>query len=87
MEQVSNRDRMKIVDNLLDNKWFGVYFKLENSCRWYRDYKHKKCPDAPILPNFGFSDSVVNRIAQIRTDLNINISIMMNFKGSYCESK
>lgn len=71
MEQVSNRDRMKIVDNLLDNKWFGVYFKLENSCRWYRDYKHKKCPDAPILPNFGFSDSVVNRIAQIRTDLNI----------------
>ena len=70
MEQVSNRDRNKIVDNLLDKKWSGVYFKLENSCRWYRNYKHEKCPDAPILPEFGLSDSVVNRIAQIRTDLN-----------------
>ncbi|SFM26780.1 patatin-like phospholipase family protein [Pelosinus propionicus] len=70
MEQVSNRDRSKIMDNLLKDIWKGIYFKLENSCRWYREFEHEKCAKSSDVPDFGWSDSIVSRIAQIRTDLN-----------------
>jgi predicted acylesterase/phospholipase RssA len=68
MEQVSIRDRRRIMDNLIGGKWKGLYFKLENSCRWFREALPEKGIPAD-LPVFGWSDSTVSRIAQIRTDL------------------
>ena len=71
MEQVSNRDRQTIMRRLLDGsdkEWSGLYFKLENSCRWFRESLPEKGVPAD-LPILGWSDSTVSRIAQIRTDL------------------
>lgn len=70
MEQVSNRDREKIINNLFQDKWKGAYFKLENSCRWYREFNHEKCANILNVPNIGWSDDIVSQIAKIRTDLN-----------------
>jgi hypothetical protein len=71
MEQISNRDRMLIMDNLFSDKWNGIYLKLENSCRYYREFEHNKCSASADLPAIGWSESIVSRIAQIRTDLNV----------------
>lgn len=71
MEQISNRDRRLIMDNLFSDKWTGVYLKLENSCRYYREFEHNKCSASADVPVIGWSESIVSRIAQIRTDLNI----------------
>jgi NTE family protein len=73
MEQVSNRDRQTIMGRLLDEsdkEWSGLYFKMENSCRWFRESLPGKGAPVSELPVFGWSDSTVSRIAQIRTDLN-----------------
>lgn len=73
MEQVSNRDRQTIMGRLLDEsdkEWSGLYFKMENSCRWFRESLPGKGTPALELPVFGWSDSTLSRIAQIRTDLN-----------------
>jgi NTE family protein len=69
MEQVSNRDRRIIMDKLLSGQWTGLYFKLENSCRWFRESLPGKGAPTTEIPIFGWSDSTVSRIAQIRTDL------------------
>lgn len=71
MEQVSNRDRRVIMERLLDEsnkEWSGLYFKLESSCRWFRESLREKGIPTD-LPVFGWSDSTVSRIAKIRTDL------------------
>jgi len=90
MEQISNRDRKKIVDNLLDDTWTGIYFKLENSCRWYRELKHNKCVPADLVPVMGWTDSTVRSIAQIRTDLNfftdIEIKSLVNHGETLVET-
>lgn len=73
MEQVSNRDRQTIMGRLLDEddkEWSGLYFKLENSCRWFRESLPEKGIPAD-LPIFGWSDNTVSRIAQVRTDLDL----------------
>lgn len=41
---------------------------MENSCKWFRESLREKGIPAD-LPVFGWSDSTVSRIAQIRTDL------------------
>lgn len=72
MEQVSNRDRQTIMGRLLDEtdkEWSGLYFKMENSCKWFRESLPGKGALASELPVFGWSDSTVSRIAKIRTDL------------------
>jgi len=72
MEQISNRDRQTIMSRLLDEsdeKWSGLYFKLENSCKWFRESLPGKGTPVSELPLLGWSDSTVGRIAQIRTDL------------------
>lgn len=69
MEQVSNRDRRTIMNNLKESIWTGAYFKLENSCRWYRNYKDVNGAPLEEVPELGWSDATVARIAQIRTDL------------------
>lgn len=69
MEQVSNRDRSKIMASLESGEWVGSYFKLENNCRCYREYDDSKATCPTDVPNIGWSDSVVSRIADIRTDL------------------
>jgi NTE family protein len=69
MEQVSNRDRKIIMQNLLKGGWSGLYFKMENSCRWIRESLPEKGVPLPDMPLLGWSDSIVSRIAQIRTDL------------------
>lgn len=69
MEQVSNRDRRVIMDKLLSGKWSGLYFKMENSCRWFRESLPGKGTPVSKLPVFGWTDSTVSRISQIRTDL------------------
>lgn len=74
MEQVSNRDRQLIMGRLLDEsdkEWYGLYFKMENSCRWFRESLPGKGAPASDLPVLGWSDSTVGRIAQIRTDLDM----------------
>lgn len=71
MEQVSNRDRQTIMGRLLDESdkgWSGLYFKMENSCKWFRESLPEKGIPAD-LPVLGWSDSTVSRIAKIRTDL------------------
>lgn len=71
MEQVSNRDRQTIMRRLLDESdkgWSGLYFKMENSCKWFRESLPEKGIPAD-LPVLGWSDSTVSRIAKIRTDL------------------
>lgn len=70
MEQVSNRDRRVIMGKLLSGEWSGLYFKMENSCRWFRESLPGKGVPVSELPVLGWSDSTVSRIAQIRTDLN-----------------
>jgi NTE family protein len=69
MEQVSNRDRDRIMDNIKCGNWQGSYFKLENSCRYYRQYKDKQSASPEDVPEIGWSDATVARIAKIRTDL------------------
>ena len=69
MEQVTNRDRASIMHKLDSGDWLGSYFKLENSCRWYREYEHERASKADEVPKLGWSDSVASRIAHIRTDL------------------
>lgn len=71
MEQVSNRDRIQIFKHFSNETWAGIIMKLENTCRSYREFIHDKCVDASSVPLMGWSDSIVNRIAQIRTDLNV----------------
>jgi len=69
MEQVSNRDRRIIMDKLISGEWSGLYFKMEDSCRWFRESFPDKGASPSELPVLGWSDSTVSRIAQIRTDL------------------
>lgn len=69
MEQVSNRDRSLIMDKLSNGAWSGRYFKMENSCRWYRESLPGRGAPVSELPEVGWSDSTVSRIARIRTDL------------------
>ncbi len=72
MEQVSNRDRQTIMGKLLDKSdkgWSGLYFKMEKSCKWFRESLPGKGAPSSGLPIFGWSDSTVSKIAQIRTDL------------------
>lgn len=72
MEQVSNRDRQTVMGRLLDESdkgWSGLYFKMENSCRWFRESLPSKGASVSALPILGWSDSTVGRIAKIRTDL------------------
>ncbi len=74
MEQVSNRDRQTIMGKLLDKSdkgWSGLYFKMENSCRWFRESLPGQGAPVSELPVIGWADSIVNKIAQIRTDLNV----------------
>lgn len=69
MEQVGSRDRRIITDDIKVRKWQGFYMKLEESCRFYRELGDDSDSDADI-PKIGWHDSIVERIAQIRTDLN-----------------
>ena len=69
MEQVCNRDRNIIMGNLLKGEWSGLYFKMENSCRWFRESLPESGAPLSEMPLLGWSDSIVSRIAQIRTDL------------------
>lgn len=69
MEQVCNRDRNIIMGKLLGGSWSGLYFKMENSCRWFRESLPQKGASLSDMPILGWSDSIVSRIGQIRTDL------------------
>lgn len=66
MEQISNRDRKIIMDKIADKSWQGIYMKLEHSCSYYRAFGE----GAKTVPQVGWPDEVVDRIAQMRTDLN-----------------
>jgi len=70
MEQVSNRDRRSIMQQLNSGTWPGIYFKLENSCRSYREVEPGRGAAGSLLPQIGWSDSVVSLLARVRTDLN-----------------
>ncbi len=69
LEQISNRDRQNIMNKLLSDEWRGIYFKLENSCGYYRDYKDKKAAEPEYVPKMGWSDDIVHYLGQVRTDL------------------
>ena len=70
MEQVSSRDRKIIMQDMRTEKWRGVYMKLENSCRFYRELEGFDGKVGREIPVMGWSDSIVERIGKIRTDLN-----------------
>lgn len=69
LEQISNRERMRIVDKLLSDQWSGVYFKLERSCRYYRDIEDPKSVNSSMVPLIGWPEDIVNLLGKMRTDL------------------
>lgn len=70
MEQITSRDRRIITNDMEIKKWKGIYMKLESSCRFYRELGNDQIAVAEELPKIGWSDSIVERIGKIRTDLN-----------------
>ncbi|MHB8171077.1 MAG: patatin-like phospholipase family protein [Thermincolia bacterium] len=90
LEQLSNRDRQNIMIKLLTDEWQGIYFKLENSCRYYRDYKDEKAAGPESVPKMGWPDDIVNCLGQMRTDLdrfnNIEIDSLIYHGESLLET-
>ena len=70
MAQIVSRDRKIISCDMELKKWQGIYMKMESSCRFYRELEANKEGISENLPQIGWSDSVVERIAKMRTDLN-----------------
>lgn len=68
MVQVANRDSKLMACDIASKEEQGIYIKLENSCRFYREM----AKDILLhIPKVGWTDSTVERIAKIRTDLNV----------------
>lgn len=70
MEQISNRDRKIIMEKIESGVWQGIYMKLEHSCHYYREAGKAVETPTDAIPDVGWPDEIVQRIATMRTDLN-----------------